>query len=74
MKDVASKKGGVAGGNGGGARAPMPSKIVEVKVNAGDRVEAGQQLVVVEAMKMVSFHIFFFSFSLRNRIGGRDDQ
>lgn len=53
MKDVGSKKGGVAGGAGGGARAPMPSKIVEVKVKAGDRVEAGQQLVVVEAMKMV---------------------
>ncbi|GAA6007731.1 hypothetical protein JCM11491_003945 [Sporobolomyces phaffii] len=52
MKDVASKRGGVAGGKGGGARAPMPSKIVEVKVKAGDRVEAGQQLVVVEAMKM----------------------
>ncbi|GAA5953643.1 hypothetical protein JCM3765_006924 [Sporobolomyces pararoseus] len=51
MKDVASKK-GVVGGKGGGARAPMPSKIVEVKVKAGDRVEAGQQLVVVEAMKM----------------------
>ena len=31
---------------------PMPGKIVEVLVQAGQRVEAGQGLVVVEAMKM----------------------
>ena len=33
-------------------RAPMPGKIVRVKVSVGDRVEAGDGLVVVEAMKM----------------------
>jgi biotin carboxyl carrier protein len=32
--------------------APMPGKIVRVLVKAGERVEAGQGLVVVEAMKM----------------------
>jgi len=32
--------------------APMPGKVVRVLVKAGDRVEAGQGLVVVEAMKM----------------------
>jgi biotin carboxyl carrier protein len=32
--------------------APMPGKIVRVLVKAGDRVEAGQGLLVVEAMKM----------------------
>ena len=32
--------------------APMPGKIVRVLVAAGDAVEAGQGLVVVEAMKM----------------------
>lgn len=32
--------------------APMPGKIVRVLVNAGDAVEEGQGLVVVEAMKM----------------------
>jgi biotin carboxyl carrier protein len=32
--------------------APMPGKIVRVLVKAGDRVEARQPLVVVEAMKM----------------------
>ena len=32
--------------------APMPGLIVRVSVKAGDRVEAGQGLVVMEAMKM----------------------
>jgi biotin carboxyl carrier protein len=33
-------------------RAPMPGKIVVLLVKAGDRVEAGQGIVVMEAMKM----------------------
>ena len=33
-------------------RAPMPGKIVRVKVSVGDAVAAGDGLVVVEAMKM----------------------
>jgi biotin carboxyl carrier protein len=32
--------------------APMPGKVVRVLVEAGDTVEAGQGLLVVEAMKM----------------------
>jgi biotin carboxyl carrier protein len=32
--------------------APMPGKVVRLLVGEGDRVEAGQGLVVVEAMKM----------------------
>jgi biotin carboxyl carrier protein len=32
--------------------AAMPGKVIRVLVNAGDPVEAGQGLVVVEAMKM----------------------
>ncbi|HUB80781.1 MAG TPA: biotin/lipoyl-containing protein [Bryobacteraceae bacterium] len=32
--------------------APMPGKVVRVLAAAGDRVEAGQGLLVVEAMKM----------------------
>ena len=32
--------------------APMPGKVVRVLVQEGDSVEAGQGLVVVEAMKM----------------------
>jgi biotin carboxyl carrier protein len=32
--------------------APMPGKVVRLLVSAGDAVEAGQGLIVVEAMKM----------------------
>ncbi|HXY00162.1 MAG TPA: biotin/lipoyl-containing protein [Candidatus Limnocylindrales bacterium] len=32
--------------------APMPGKVIRVLVKVGDEVEAGQGLVVVEAMKM----------------------
>jgi biotin carboxyl carrier protein len=34
------------------AIAPMPGKIIRVLVKAGDAVESGQGLVVIEAMKM----------------------
>lgn len=32
--------------------APMPGKVIRVLVGVGDKVEAGQGLIVVEAMKM----------------------
>lgn len=32
-------------------KAPMPSLIVEVRVNVGDRVEKGQGIIVLESMK-----------------------
>ena len=46
-----------AAGHGGGGgeeivRSPMPGRVVRVLVAAGDTVEAGQGLVVIEAMKM----------------------
>jgi biotin carboxyl carrier protein len=44
-----------AGGEQGGRaqiKAPMPGKVVRVLVEAGQAVEAGQGVVVVEAMKM----------------------
>ena len=45
--------GGVRGGSGRGTvAAPMPGLVVRVVVAAGQRVEAGAGLVVVEAMKM----------------------
>ena len=40
-----------AGGHGL-ISAPMPGKIVEVKVKVGETVKKGQALVVIEAMKM----------------------
>jgi len=41
-----------AAGGHGLISAPMPGKIVEVRVKVGDKVEKGQALVVIEAMKM----------------------
>ena len=37
---------------GGALTAPMPGKIIEIRVAVGDRVEAGQVVTVLEAMKM----------------------
>ncbi len=36
----------------GGLVAPMPGKVIKVEVAVGDSVEAGQLLLVLEAMKM----------------------
>ncbi|MEO6030189.1 MAG: biotin/lipoyl-containing protein [Candidatus Binatia bacterium] len=46
-----------AGGAGGGVRspkvtAPMPGKVLAVRVEVGQKVTAGDPLVVLEAMKM----------------------
>jgi biotin carboxyl carrier protein len=44
-----------AGQSGEGVQtiaSPMPGKVVRVLARAGDKVEAGQGIVVVEAMKM----------------------
>jgi biotin carboxyl carrier protein len=47
------RHGGGAGAQGRAAIvAPMPGRIVRVLVADGDEVEAGQGIVVVEAMKM----------------------
>jgi len=45
-------RGDAAGTGVGVVVAPMPGRIVRVLVAAGDAVEAGQALVVLEAMKM----------------------
>lgn len=45
--------GGAAGGEGRAAiTAPMPGKVVRILASPGDEVEAGQGVIVVEAMKM----------------------
>ncbi len=33
-------------------RAPMGGKVIDVMVNPGDKVEDGEEVVVIEAMKM----------------------
>jgi biotin carboxyl carrier protein len=43
---------GAAAAGDGRVLAPMPGRVVKVLVAAGDRVEARQGVVVVEAMKM----------------------
>ena len=45
-------QGGRASAGDGAILSPMPGRIVAVEVAAGDRVTAGQRLVVLEAMKM----------------------
>lgn len=47
-------KGGRRDGHGGVAdvKAPMPGKVVKLLVSAGDDVEAGQGILLFEAMKM----------------------
>jgi acetyl/propionyl-CoA carboxylase alpha subunit len=42
----------VKGGGEGAVRAPMPGVVVEVSVQAGQRVAAGQSLVLIESMKL----------------------
>jgi len=56
---------GASAGPGGPAPlvAPMPGLIVRVHVQAGDQVQAGQGLVVMEAMKMEN--------ELRVQVAGR---
>ena len=55
-RPVPSAGGAPAGGqdNGPGVavRPPMPGKVLEVRVRDGDTVQAGQVLLVLEAMKM----------------------
>ncbi|MDR3587164.1 MAG: acetyl-CoA carboxylase biotin carboxyl carrier protein subunit [Desulfosporosinus sp.] len=48
----AAPKAAPVGGGAGIISAPMPGKIISVRVNVGDSVKQGQELIIVEAMKM----------------------
>ncbi|HZP86367.1 MAG TPA: acetyl-CoA carboxylase biotin carboxyl carrier protein subunit, partial [Burkholderiales bacterium] len=37
---------------GGSLTAPMPGSVVDVLVKAGQRVDKGQPMIIIEAMKM----------------------
>ena len=37
---------------GNTVNAPLPGRILEIKVKVGDSVKAGQEIAVLEAMKM----------------------
>ncbi len=52
MRDRSSRRAKASGDGPVEVRAQMPGKVVKVLVAAGATVEAGQGLVVVEAMKM----------------------
>ena len=47
-----SRGSGAAAAGSGAILAPMPGKVIAVDVAEGDRVAAGQRLMVLEAMKM----------------------
>ena len=49
--EAAAHAGGGAGGDGR-VTAPMPGKVIDVRVSSGEQVESHQALVVLEAMKM----------------------
>jgi biotin carboxyl carrier protein len=49
---IRTRGGAAGGGHGQTVTAPLPGKITHVAVRAGDRVQAGDTLVVIEAMKM----------------------
>ena len=49
---IRTRGGAAGGGHGQTLRAPLPGKITHVAVRPGDRVQAGDTLIVIEAMKM----------------------
>ncbi len=54
LRERATRERGAGAGSGGPleVRAIIPGRVVDVRVAADDTVEAGQALLVVEAMKM----------------------
>ncbi|MGA8942339.1 MAG: biotin/lipoyl-containing protein [Thermoactinomyces sp.] len=51
-KQTAAPSKPVTNGASNSIKAPMPGSILSVKVNEGEKVKAGQVLLILEAMKM----------------------
>lgn len=51
-REAALAAGRTGGPTGGQVKAPMPGRVVRVLVSAGESVERGAPLLIVEAMKM----------------------
>lgn len=49
-----TKQSASAAASGSAVKAPLPGVIIEIKVNEGDEVKAGDTVVVLEAMKMAN--------------------
>lgn len=62
----ASGAGAGAGASAGAVRAPMPGKLLQLRVKVGDRVAAGQALLVIEAMKMENEVVAPFAGAVRS--------
>jgi pyruvate carboxylase subunit B len=52
VRELAQASMGAGTGAGGEVTPPMPGEIVEILVDEGDQVQAGDNLLVLEAMKM----------------------
>jgi 3-methylcrotonyl-CoA carboxylase alpha subunit len=51
-KSAGRKRRGSSGGTAGDLKAEMPGQVIDVRIQQGDTVQAGQVLLVLEAMKM----------------------
>jgi acetyl/propionyl-CoA carboxylase alpha subunit len=60
--------------NDGVVRAPMPGRIVQIKVAVGDYVPAGQTVLVLEAMKMEHALTVPFNATVAEIVVGESDQ
>ena len=60
--------------NDGVIRAPMPGRIVQIKVAVGDYVPAGQTVLILEAMKMEHALTVPFNATVAEIVVGESDQ
>jgi biotin carboxyl carrier protein len=58
-----SKPPSISGAGGNEMTAPLPGTVIEIFIKAGDQIEAGQVILIIEAMKMKN--------SIRSRRAGK---